>query len=194
MWLRDFLFFPIGKRLPRGAAPVIAPLLVMSLCGLWHGLTIPFLIWGAMHGAGLAIHQLWLRARRASGALDAAAGSIAGRTVFAVVTILYVCISWVFFSAADLSVASQNLRELAAQAAPSIAMIGYASAVIAAWSFVPGVRDAIRRLAASPDPGIASHMARLWRVHLDIVCLLIVLARSLLSRAQPEGAFVYQGF
>ncbi|HKE01079.1 MAG TPA: MBOAT family O-acyltransferase, partial [Planctomycetota bacterium] len=56
-WLRDYLFFPIAKRLPAGSAPFVAPFLVMSLCGLWHGLTLPFFVWGLTQGAGLAAHQ-----------------------------------------------------------------------------------------------------------------------------------------
>jgi hypothetical protein len=37
-------------------------------------------------------------------------------------------------------------------------------------------------------------MASLWRAHIDVVLVLIVGSRFLLSRTQPEGAFVYQGF
>jgi membrane protein involved in D-alanine export len=29
------------------------------LCGLWHGLTINFLLWGAIHALALVIANLW---------------------------------------------------------------------------------------------------------------------------------------
>ena len=32
----------------------------MLLGGFWHGASFNFLIWGALHGFGLAIHKLWL--------------------------------------------------------------------------------------------------------------------------------------
>jgi alginate O-acetyltransferase complex protein AlgI len=31
----------------------------MLLCGLWHGASWTFLIWGGIHGAALAIHKIW---------------------------------------------------------------------------------------------------------------------------------------
>jgi D-alanyl-lipoteichoic acid acyltransferase DltB (MBOAT superfamily) len=31
----------------------------MAICGLWHQVTLPFLVWGVLHGVGLAVHQLW---------------------------------------------------------------------------------------------------------------------------------------
>jgi alginate O-acetyltransferase complex protein AlgI len=52
-WFRDQVFIPLGgmqgSRLRAGAIAF----LVMVLCGLWHGLTISFLIWGAWHGTML---------------------------------------------------------------------------------------------------------------------------------------------
>ena len=33
-------------------------LLIMLLCGLWHGITIPFLLWGLWHGINMQIESL----------------------------------------------------------------------------------------------------------------------------------------
>lgn len=54
-WLRDQVFIPLGgMRAGRFKAGFLAALL-MVLCGMWHGLTAPFLIWGLWHGG-----HLWL--------------------------------------------------------------------------------------------------------------------------------------
>lgn len=193
-WLRDFLFFPLGRRLPRDAAPIVAPLLVMGLCGLWHGVTVPFLVWGLLHGAGLAIHQLWLRARRANAVVDRAAGNVIGRTIFTVLTAHFVAFTWIFFTAPTLDAAFANVRSMAGYAGYAGKTIGIACAVVAAWSFIPGIRDALRRKAASTPETVGSLMASLWRVHVDVVLALLVLAFLFLSKTRPEGAFVYQGF
>ena len=65
-WLRANIFNPTTRAANRQGlsemqATLLPPLLTMVVCGLWHGLTLPFLLWGAYHGAGLAGHQLWRR-------------------------------------------------------------------------------------------------------------------------------------
>ena len=54
-WLRDHVFIPLGgMRSGRTRASFLA-LIVMVLCGLWHGLTKYFLIWGLWHGLHLLL-------------------------------------------------------------------------------------------------------------------------------------------
>jgi hypothetical protein len=36
-------------------------ILTMALCGLWHGPSWTFVLWGAAHGSGLVIVSLWRR-------------------------------------------------------------------------------------------------------------------------------------
>ncbi|MFN0205835.1 MAG: MBOAT family O-acyltransferase [Planctomycetota bacterium] len=193
-WLRDYLFFPLGKRLPRNAAPIIAPLIVMSLCGAWHGFTLTFVAWGFLHGAGLAIHQLWLRARRGSERIDRLAGNVAWRTLATVVTVFFVTFTWVFFSARSTGDALDHLQRIVIDLAARPDIFAYAALTAAAWSFVPGIRDWLRAKAAQDRITVISQMAAWWRVHIDIVCILVVIARFVLARTQPAGAFVYQNF
>lgn len=56
-WFRDYLYIPLGgNRVP--AARVYANLcIVFLLCGLWHGASLNFVIWGLIHGAFLAIER-----------------------------------------------------------------------------------------------------------------------------------------
>ena len=60
-FLRDYLYVPLGGSrhgLPR---MIIALLVTMLLGGLWHGAEWTFVVWGAVHGIGLAIARLWTR-------------------------------------------------------------------------------------------------------------------------------------
>ena len=34
-------------------------MITMLLGGLWHGASIRFVMWGALHGAGLVINKIW---------------------------------------------------------------------------------------------------------------------------------------
>lgn len=193
-WLRDFLYFPIGKRLPRAVAPVVAPLLVMALCGLWHGLTLPFLAWGLLHGAGLAVHQRWLAVRRRSEAADRFCESSAGRTLGAILTVHFVALTWVFFAAPDLGTATSHLGGLFRAGSGAMTWLPIGAAAVAIWSFVPSLRDRLRRLASDPTPSITADLASLWRTHLGVVLGIVLVARFLMGRTSPGGAFVYQGF
>ncbi len=61
-WLRDYLYIPLGgsKKGPRRT--YINLMLTMILGGLWHGAAWTFVIWGTMHGSGLAFER-WVRER-----------------------------------------------------------------------------------------------------------------------------------
>ena len=61
-FLRDFLYIPLGGN--RGGKWKTARnlMLTMVLGGLWHGAAWGFVLWGALHGAGLGVERL-LRGR-----------------------------------------------------------------------------------------------------------------------------------
>ena len=62
-WLRDYLYIPLGGS-RRGSVRTYLNLMVtMLLGGLWHGASWTFVIWGGIHGTGLAIER-WYRQRR----------------------------------------------------------------------------------------------------------------------------------
>jgi D-alanyl-lipoteichoic acid acyltransferase DltB (MBOAT superfamily) len=66
-WLRDYLYIPLGGS-RRGAIRTYVNLMVtMLLGGLWHGASWTFVVWGAIHGTGLAVQRAfdgWRRSRR----------------------------------------------------------------------------------------------------------------------------------
>lgn len=62
-WLRDYVFFPLemGSRGIRNANIRVSRnlLVTMLVCGLWHGASWNFVLWGGLHGLALAIHQVY---------------------------------------------------------------------------------------------------------------------------------------
>ncbi|HEY3555664.1 MAG TPA: MBOAT family protein, partial [Casimicrobiaceae bacterium] len=59
-WFRDYLYIPLGGN-RRGAARAYANLVVVFLlCGLWHGASWPFVVWGAWHGLFLVVERAGL--------------------------------------------------------------------------------------------------------------------------------------
>jgi len=61
-WLRDYLFMPLSLSMKRwGKTGVfIALMITFTICGMWHGATWNFIIWGALQGLFLGLEQLFL--------------------------------------------------------------------------------------------------------------------------------------
>ena len=70
-WLRDYLYVPLGGNREGPRAHLRQPVARMLLGGLWHGAAWNFVIWGALHGALLAVERLRRTRRRPTGRLPA---------------------------------------------------------------------------------------------------------------------------
>ena len=117
-WLTDYLFESLPKS--RKFPPVTygyAFVLTFLLGGLWHGLTVNFLIWGALHGFGLWCFYLLTLWRRSRGGAARKEGSVLGRIGGALLTFHFVCFTWIFFRAQDLPTAKLELQQIASRTA-----------------------------------------------------------------------------
>lgn len=58
LWLRDYLYIPIGGNKKSNKRTYFNLFFVMFLGGLWHGSSWNFVIWGILHGSYLAFHKI----------------------------------------------------------------------------------------------------------------------------------------
>ncbi len=64
-WIRSYFFNPFNrwirgyKSIPAWTMILIGQLATMLLIGLWHGVTVNFILWGAWHGLGLFLQNRW---------------------------------------------------------------------------------------------------------------------------------------
>ncbi len=86
-WFRDYLYIPLGGNRVSNFRVYFNLVTVFVLCGLWHGASWNFLIWGLIHGAFLVIEKLGL-----GRLLD-----YAPRFVRHFYVLLVVILAWVFF-------------------------------------------------------------------------------------------------
>jgi D-alanyl-lipoteichoic acid acyltransferase DltB (MBOAT superfamily) len=78
-WLRDYLYVSLGGNRRGEAMTYLNLAATMLLGGLWHGASWAFIVWGALHGFGLAVTRYFQRApARLHGQLWMACGAIAG--------------------------------------------------------------------------------------------------------------------
>ena len=66
-WLRDYLYVPLGGNRGGSLATYRNLILTMLLGGLWHGASWSFIVWGLLHGGGLAVTRAYQRRAEASG-------------------------------------------------------------------------------------------------------------------------------
>ncbi len=62
-WFRDYLYVPLGGNRHSAARVYVNLVIVFFLCGLWHGASWNFVIWGLFHGAFLVVERLGLANR-----------------------------------------------------------------------------------------------------------------------------------
>lgn len=101
-WLRIHLYTPLNRMLQnrlgfdRTIAGIAVVIVTMVGCGAWHGVVTNFLIWGAYHGAGLAVQQNWSKA--VSGKLpDKGLLATVHRSSSWFLTQAFVAFGWIFF-------------------------------------------------------------------------------------------------
>ena len=111
-WLRDFIYFPLGGSRRRRRRVLLNLFATMVFCGLWHGATWGYVVWGALHGLALALYKYRLDERRAHGA-DVKRRLTALEWLRGWLwTMAVVSLSRVFFVCTDLAVAGAFLSRM----------------------------------------------------------------------------------
>jgi alginate O-acetyltransferase complex protein AlgI len=101
-WFRDYLYVPLGGNRLAPWKTYRNLVVVFFLCGLWHGASWNFVIWGLFHGTFLVLERVGL------GAALKRIHPVA-RHIYLLVVVM---IGWVFFRAADLPSAVTYLRAM----------------------------------------------------------------------------------
>lgn len=142
-FLRDYLYIPLGGGRRGMARQAYALSITMFLGGLWHGAAWTFVVWGLMHGAGLAIHAWWTRL---SGfRLPALAGWA--------LTMLFVVTGWVLFRATSFPEALSMLTAMYGGNGLSLQSVEYGAnpAVLAAAAVVAIIGPSSQEFAFDRD-------------------------------------------
>ncbi len=102
-WYRDYLYVPLGGNRVVTWRVYLNLIIVFMLCGLWHGASWNFVVWGLYHGTFLVVERRfrvheWL--------------SQLGKPIGHAYVLLAVMISWVLFRAESLGVAIAYLTAM----------------------------------------------------------------------------------
>ncbi|MBP7930048.1 MAG: MBOAT family protein [Acidimicrobiia bacterium] len=175
-WLRDYLYIPLGGNRKGPRRTYINLMITMLLGGLWHGAAWTFVVWGAIHGGGLAIERFgatqidkWRASRAEPLGVQPERGAVAeemaqigtatkqgiidGIRWFVVFNV--VCFAWIFFRADSFSSAGQIIGRIASAAHGTVLTDPWLPVAIGAALTVQFVRTGLgarasRWFAASP--------------------------------------------
>lgn len=117
-WVRDYIYFPLGGDRKGKFRKYLNLVIAMALVGLWHGAAIGFVVWGLIHGFGVAGSHYFKDKFKTDLAKDSgevlfkktgnAIRSFAGW--FA--TFSFISFSWVFFKSENIEGALGLLKTL----------------------------------------------------------------------------------
>ncbi len=110
-WLKDYLYISLGGNRKGKIRTYINLIITMLLGGLWHGASLRFILWGAIHGLSLAIHK-FIIGRFSSFKKTSEEMSPFRRVLGIIITFHLVCFGWIFFRADTMQVAKEVLAQI----------------------------------------------------------------------------------
>ena len=102
LWLRDYLYIPLGGNRNGKFRQGINLLITMLLGGLWHGASIKFIIWGGLHGVALISNKLFNE-------IEELFKFSLPKWIGWVLTFIFINLTWILFRANDMECAQSIL-------------------------------------------------------------------------------------
>lgn len=195
-WFRDYLYIPLGGNRAGTVKTYRNLVAVFFLCGLWHGASWNFVIWGMFHGLFSVIERFRL-------------GKLLterSRVVSHLYTLLVVMVAWVFFRASTLPGAIGYLKAMAGlspHAGPEANLALYwdlktalalICGVIGSMPIIPWMAERRRQWLESGRRGLIAVDAGLDAlIHLVALPLVFVLCAMFLASG-THNPFIYFQF
>lgn len=89
-WLRDYFYITLGGSRVSLGRHLMNTMIIMIVCGAWHGLSGNYLIWGAMHGLAVCFYHMIKNKIKIPS------------FVAWFITFHYVAFAWIFFRSPDI--------------------------------------------------------------------------------------------
>lgn len=110
-WLKDYLYISLGGNRKGKVRTYVNLFITMLLGGLWHGASVRFILWGALHGIALAIHKYIMGHFAGFKQTGKEMGGV-HRLLGTVFTFHLVCFGWIFFRADTMQTVKEILSQI----------------------------------------------------------------------------------
>ena len=95
-FIRDYIYIPLGGSRRGLLRQNINVFIAMVLSGIWHGAGLNFILWGALHGIGLVVVNLFQQGRTGP---HGKRWLTFPAPIARLMTFAFICLTWVFFRA-----------------------------------------------------------------------------------------------
>lgn len=209
-WFRDYIYIPLGGSRVGSFRYTINIMITFMVSGLWHGASLTFIVWGALHGAVQVletfVHNAWARLSGRDPKDKAYRKKGAARIVSIVLVFIFATVAWVFFEADSVSDALYVLTNMWHGIASPVAYIkgglqsiGINSGMMLHLIIVIGmlfVYDLTAYIASQKGSTIFAWFNRLpkvvrWLVYILVVDLMVI---WFMQYGADSSSFVYFEF
>jgi alginate O-acetyltransferase complex protein AlgI len=128
-WLKDYLYISLGGNRKGKVRTYFNLFITMVLGGLWHGAAFRFILWGALHGVGLAAHKFFTGLAMPIFKKETRLLHVIG----VLLTFHFVCFCWIFFRATSMTNAWEVITQIVLHFTPAVFidfMVGYKVVVL----------------------------------------------------------------
>lgn len=194
-WLRDYIYIPLGGNRKGRTRQVINTIVVFGLCGLWHGSSLKFILWGLLHGVFSAAALLLGMDKKEGGALKL--------WVSRIITLLVVSFGWILFAAPDMGTAIFILKRLFSAGAAvgsfaeEMALMGMSLTeliVIVSGIVIVIIFDVYSYMKGKTIPELIMGWKYGWRY---LFCYLIIVLLFIFTKSFSDlnaGSFLYMDY
>ena len=98
LFIRDYIYIPLGGSRRGLMRQNINVFIAMVLSGIWHGAGLNFMLWGALHGVGLVVVNLFQQGRKGP---HGKRWLTFPAPIARLLTFAFICLTWVFFRASS---------------------------------------------------------------------------------------------
>ena len=102
-WFSDYVYIPLGGSRVRYVRHLFNLLVTFLVSGIWHGANWTFVMWGALHGCFLIIHNVFKRITSAYPPLQYLCHTYSSRIIRVMSCFVCIALGWVFFRANNVS-------------------------------------------------------------------------------------------
>ena len=187
-WLRDYIYLPLGGSFCSPWKISFNLFMTFLFCGLWHGASMGFVVWGGIHGIGLALHKRARDKKRARGE-----DPTVPKTTFHafggwVYTFLFVAGSRVVFQAPEISTSLTFYKKLFVWSTEGVSLhpvlVGaiVLSGMLHVWTPYNVLRNWFEQLAHQK------------KAHFSYLCFLVLFVIILLLRPGGVAPYLYFRF
>lgn len=106
------LSFILSKNPEKTRVTNVNLMTTMLLGGLWHGASLRFIIWGALHGMALAVHKIFMEIFPDKNPEKKTFGKGISNVSAVILTFHFVAFCWIFFRAKDFSLAMDIINNI----------------------------------------------------------------------------------